>query len=272
MQKRITFRGMEHSPTLEEQANQQLQKIEKFLSKEASPIFIDIIFEAYPTHAHNKVEVRIKSPNYQAVVSKKEGEEIYKVLGFALDAAYSELRKQKEKLVDRHKQGCANDCSKKHFEEGATQPLEPDDEAEINNFDNEFEFDLLEEQYDTVVEPKRNLITLPSGLEYEVIYEPAATAQMPREGQTVTIHYAAWLNDNGLPGKKIVLNHSEKLTFVVGSDQVIKGLDDAILTMRMGEQRRLFIPVHLGYGKKGLERIVPPNVPLIFDVELIKID
>lgn len=269
MQKRIVFRGMEHSATIEEHAQEQLKKIEKFLGSEPEPIFIDIVFEAHPTHAHDKVEVRIKSPNYHAIVSRKEGPDLYKLVDVALDIAYDELLKQKERLVDSHKKGCVRDCSLLHEKSES----DDDSELEINNFDNEFEFDLLEEQYDTVEEPKRNRISLPSGLEYEVIYEPVKTALVPREGQTVTIQYAAWLNDNGAPGKKIVLDHhAEKLTFVVGNDQIIKGLDDAVLTMRMGEQRRLFIPAHLGYGKKGLERMVPPNVPLIFDVELLKID
>lgn len=104
MNKRITFRGMQSSPTIEGFVGEQMAKIEEFLSHERTPIAIDIVLEAHPTHAHNSVEIRIHSPEYEAIASR-EGKDLYKLIGEVGDCIYSELRKQKEAHVDRDKQG-----------------------------------------------------------------------------------------------------------------------------------------------------------------------
>lgn len=110
MQKRITFRGMEHSPVIEEHINKQLHKIEEFLSHERPPVTLNIVLESHELRAHHKIDIKIKSGNYDVYVHRF-GHDMYLLLGEVLDIAYRELRKQKEAWVDRHKKGCVQDCS-----------------------------------------------------------------------------------------------------------------------------------------------------------------
>ncbi len=108
-----------------------------------------------------------------------------------------------------------------------------------------------------------------SGLEYEVITE--GTGESPKKGQQVTVHYTGWLEENGKPGKKFdsSVDRGEPFTFVIGVGQVIKGWDEGVMDMKVGEKRRLIIPAELGYGARGAGGVIPPNATLIFDVELL---
>ncbi len=108
-----------------------------------------------------------------------------------------------------------------------------------------------------------------SGLEYEIIKE--GTGATPSVGQTVTVHYTGWLDENGKPGRKFdsSVDRGQPFRFTIGVGQVIKGWDEGVLNMKVGEKRRLIIPANLGYGARGAGAVIPPNATLIFDVELI---
>jgi len=110
-----------------------------------------------------------------------------------------------------------------------------------------------------------------SDLEYEIIQE--GTGISPTKGKTVTVHYTGWLNNNGEIGKKFdsSLDRGTPFSFPIGMGYVIQGWDEGVMTMKIGEKRRLFIPSHLGYGARGAGASIPANANLIFDVELIKI-
>lgn len=103
MNKRITFRNMDHSDMIEEHANKQLSKIEEFLHHERTPIFIDLVLEPSKTREHNKVELRVKSPHYD-LVSTYEGPDFYAILDRVIDVMYYDLREKKQKDVDMRKQ------------------------------------------------------------------------------------------------------------------------------------------------------------------------
>ena len=64
---------------------------------------------------------------------------------------------------------------------------------------------------------------------------------------------------------------NEPLRFTVGVGQVIEGWDEGILLLHEGDKARLVIPSNLAYGTRGAGGVIPPNAPLIFDVELVSV-
>jgi len=111
-----------------------------------------------------------------------------------------------------------------------------------------------------------------SGLEYEILEEGSGAS--PKSGDMVTVHYTGWLNSNGERGKQFdsSFSRNEPFVFKIGAGRVIKGWDEGVMDMKIGEKRRLFIPANLGYGARGAGSVIPANADLIFDVELIKIN
>lgn len=110
-------------------------------------------------------------------------------------------------------------------------------------------------------------ITTDSGLKYVQLNE--GTGATPKAGQTVFVHYTGTLED----GTKFdsSRDRNRPFSFKLGAGQVIKGWDEGISTMKVGERRQLIIPPDLGYGAGGAGGVIPPNATLIFDVELLKI-
>lgn len=68
------------------------------------------------------------------------------------------------------------------------------------------------------------------------------------------------------------LPRGQPISFSLGSGQVIKGWDQGLLGMCVGEQRRLVIPPELGYGSSGSGDKIPPDSTLYFETELMKIE
>lgn len=110
-----------------------------------------------------------------------------------------------------------------------------------------------------------------SGLEYEIITEGSGSS--PVKGKPVTVHYTGWLNVNGEPGTKFdsSVDRGQQFKFVIGIGQVIPGWDEGVMSMKIGEKRRLYIPAKLGYGSRGAGASIPPHANLIFDVELFNV-
>lgn len=109
--------------------------------------------------------------------------------------------------------------------------------------------------------------TTPTGLIYVITRR--SNGRQPRPGETVVVHYTGVLT-NGVKFDSS-LDREGPLTFKLGAGRVIKGWDEGIAKLRVGEQATLVIPPQLGYGERGAGGMIPPNATLIFIVELIGI-
>ncbi len=112
-----------------------------------------------------------------------------------------------------------------------------------------------------------NKVTLPSGLSYEIL-NPGA-GDVIQKGQTAEVHYTGWL-ENGTKFDSS-LDRNQPFMFKVGGGMVIKGWDEGVLGMKVGEKRKLYIPGSLAYGQRGYPGVIPPNATLIFEVQLLSI-
>jgi peptidylprolyl isomerase len=110
-----------------------------------------------------------------------------------------------------------------------------------------------------------NLQTSPSGLQYTI--DAPGTGAQPQPGQVVSVHYTGWLPD----GTKFDSSRDRgaPIEFPFGQGRVIRGWDEGIAAMKIGEKRTLVIPPSLGYGARGAGGAIPPNATLVFKVELV---
>jgi FKBP-type peptidyl-prolyl cis-trans isomerase len=107
---------------------------------------------------------------------------------------------------------------------------------------------------------------LPSGLRY-VVRNPGTGTATPSIGDEVIVHYDGRLIDG--TGFDSSYKRGVPFTFRLGTGAVIRGWDEAFLTMHKGEKRTLIIPYWLAYGEKGRPPTIPPKATLIFEVELL---
>jgi FKBP-type peptidyl-prolyl cis-trans isomerase FkpA len=115
----------------------------------------------------------------------------------------------------------------------------------------------------------------PADLEI-VVLQPGDGA-VARSGDRVRVHYTGWLYDEREPGRRGAEFDSsrprgEAFAFALGRGQVIRGWDEGVVGMAVGEVRELAIPADLGYGSRGAGGIIPPHQPLLFEVELLAIE
>ncbi len=89
----------------------------------------------------------------------------------------------------------------------------------------------------------------------------------PEPGQQVTVHYTGWLMDGTRFDSS--RERGEAFRFELGVGKVIRGWDEGLANMKVGSRACLFIPPEMGYGPTGAGASIPPNAPLVFDVELL---
>ena len=113
----------------------------------------------------------------------------------------------------------------------------------------------------------KNTTTTASGLQYSIARE--GHGAVATNGHKVDVHYTGWLTD----GTKFdsSRDRGKPFSFVVGQGSVIKGWDEGVAGMKVGEQRVLVIPADLGYGARGAGGVIPPNATLVFRVELVNV-
>ncbi|TKG95944.1 FKBP-type peptidyl-prolyl cis-trans isomerase [Puteibacter caeruleilacunae] len=112
---------------------------------------------------------------------------------------------------------------------------------------------------------KEGVITLPSGLQYEVISE--GEGDFPKETDQVKCHYHGTLIDGTVFDSSV--QRGEPATFPVNG--VIKGWVEALQLMSVGSKWKLYVPSDLAYGDRGAGGSIGPNTTLIFEVELLEI-
>ena len=110
-----------------------------------------------------------------------------------------------------------------------------------------------------------------AGLQIETIKSGHGRAAIA--GDHVTVHYTGWLYDESAVdnrGEKFdsSVDRGETFDFPLGAGRVIKGWDEGVAGMLIGEKRVLTIPPDMGYGDRGAGADIPPGATLVFEVEL----
>ena len=111
---------------------------------------------------------------------------------------------------------------------------------------------------------KEGVVTLPSGLQYQVLKE--GNGKSPKATDKVVCHYEGMLIDGTMFDSSV--QRGEPATFPLNG--VIAGWTEGLQLMKEGAKYRFFIPYQLGYGERGAGASIPPFATLVFDVELIE--
>ena len=105
----------------------------------------------------------------------------------------------------------------------------------------------------------------------------AGTGEGITAGKLAVVNYTGWLYDASATDNKgkqfdSSLKVGRPFRFPLGAGQVIKGWDQGVAGMKVGESRRLIIPAELAYGESGAGGVIPPGATLVFDIDLVAIE
>ena len=156
---------------------------------------------------------------------------------------------------------------------GEAQPEISYDEAKqvINDYFMNLQKERLElnkkagEEFLTINKGKAGVVTLPSGLQYQILQKGEGAT--PTASDNVKCHYHGTLINGTVFDSSV--QRGEPAVF--GVSQVIPGWVEALQLMPVGSKWRLFIPANLAYGEHGAGDAIEPNSALVFDVELLDI-
>ena len=113
---------------------------------------------------------------------------------------------------------------------------------------------------------RKEITTLPSGLQYEVL--SSGSGATPGLNDKVTTHYTGTLIDGTVFDSSV--ERGQPASFPVSG--VIKGWTEALQLMKEGDKWKLYIPYDLAYGERGAGANIGPYSALIFEIELISVD
>jgi tetratricopeptide (TPR) repeat protein len=115
--------------------------------------------------------------------------------------------------------------------------------------------------------PSSDTLTTASGLRYVITHH--GSGPMATSGSYPIVHYTGRLTDGTIFDDSRKRN--EPFAFRLGAGQVIKGWDEGVALLHVGDKATLVIPPAIGYGEKGAGKVIPPNATLVFDLELLDI-
>jgi FKBP-type peptidyl-prolyl cis-trans isomerase len=109
------------------------------------------------------------------------------------------------------------------------------------------------------------------GVEVTVI--KAGSGPVAEDGESVSVNYTGELADGTVFDSNTdpKFSHVQPFTFNLGAGQVIRGWDEGVAGMKVGEERKLVISPDYAYGADGISGVIPPNATLTFDVTLLSI-
>jgi FKBP-type peptidyl-prolyl cis-trans isomerase len=115
------------------------------------------------------------------------------------------------------------------------------------------------------------VVEIAPGLTARILQE--GDGQAAAVGDIVVVHYTGWLYDEAAEnnrGEKFdsSVDRGEHFQFPLGAGRVIKGWDQGVAGMAIGEVRELTIAPEMGYGDRGAGNVIPPGATLVFEVEL----
>lgn len=113
----------------------------------------------------------------------------------------------------------------------------------------------------------KEIVATQTGLQF-VDFE-MGQGEFPELGSTVVVQYSGFLDDGTLFDS--TYRQGGPVEFELSVERLIPGWVEGLLSMQAGGKRKLIIPPFLGYGSKGYGKAIPPNVTLIYDIELLEI-
>ena len=119
-----------------------------------------------------------------------------------------------------------------------------------------------------------DVIEITTGLNARILR--AGDGQVAQAGDIVVVHYTGWLHDETAEGNRGAkfdssVDRGEHFQFPLGAGRVIKGWDQGVEGMAIGELRELTIAPEMGYGESGAGDVIPPGATLVFEVELFEL-
>jgi FKBP-type peptidyl-prolyl cis-trans isomerase len=111
-----------------------------------------------------------------------------------------------------------------------------------------------------------NTVTTKTGLQYQIVV--AGSGPAAQSGQSVLIHETTTLSDGTVIYS--TRNANNPLKFLLGGNQVIAGVDEGVIGMRVGERRKLVVPPALS-KRSVYPANTPPDATLYYDIELVEI-
>ena len=112
---------------------------------------------------------------------------------------------------------------------------------------------------------REGVISLPDGLQYEILKKGDSTSVIPNAPDTIIAHYVGTLID----GKEFDNSVKRGSPIIIKANEVIRGWTEIVQMMHIGDKWKVFIPADLAYGDRGAGADIPPGAAIIFEMELL---